>query len=296
MNAKERGLGRGLGALLGEAAAAASPDEQGGDQTSLAIADLAPGPYQPRRQFDEVELQSLAASIREHGIMQPILVRADPHSPGAYQIVAGERRWRAAQIAQLHEVPVIIRAIDDRDALEMALIENVQREDLKPLEEADGYRRLIDEFGITQEQLSRAVGKSRSHVANTMRLLTLPEPVRKWLESGALSAGHARALLGAPEPVLLARQVTAKGLNVRQTEALVKQATNPPPRATRRTKSADVEQLEHDLTNVLGLRVSVADRGGSGEIKIAYKNLEQLDTVIERLRAAPVSVIQLPER
>ena len=296
MNAKERGLGRGLGALLGEAAGALSGDEGGGGSTTLSIADLAPGPYQPRRHFDEVELESLAGSIREHGIMQPILVRPDPHSPGAFQIVAGERRWRAAQLAQLHDVPVIIRTMDDRDALEVALIENVQREDLKPLEEADGYRRLIEEFGITQEELSRAVGKSRSHVANAMRLLTLPEPVRKWLENGDLTAGHARALLGAPEPVSLARKVAAKGLNVRQTEALVRQATNPTPRAIRPAKSADVSRLENDLTEALGLNVVIADRGGKGEVKIAYKDLDQLDSVIERLRDTPVSVIQLPER
>jgi ParB family chromosome partitioning protein len=294
MSGKERGLGRGLGALLGESVIPAHEEEDSA-LTVMPITDLAPGPFQPRQFFDETELEALAASIEEHGIMQPILVRANPDSPGDYQIIAGERRWRAAQLARLHEVPVIVRPMDDRDALEVALIENVQREDLKPLEEAEGYRRLIDEFGITQEELARAVGKSRSHVANAMRLLTLPDPVRMLLDTGMLSAGHARALLGAPEPVSLAKKVAKKGLNVRQTEALVKRATNPPPRALRPAQSADVGRLEDDLTQTLGLKVSIADRGGRGEVKIVYGSLEQLDSVIERLRSNVVSVIQLPE-
>jgi ParB family chromosome partitioning protein len=277
MSARERGLGRGLGALLGESAA-------GSQQLTVPVGDLTPGPYQPRRRFDQDGLDALAASIRERGIMQPILVRRDPARPGTYQIVAGERRWRAAQITPIHEVPVIVRDLDDRDALEIALIENVQREDLSPLEEAEGYRRLIDEFGGTQEDLAREVGKSRSHVANMLRLLSLPGPVRAMLDDRHLSAGHARALLGAAEPEALARKVVARGLNVRQTEALVRTAASGKGRA-RRDKSADVVKLEHELTAQLGLKVSISDRGEGGEVRIAYRTLEQLDAVIRRLRS-----------
>jgi ParB family chromosome partitioning protein len=294
MSAKERGLGRGLEALLGEAAAAKN-EETGHGPMTAAVGDLVPGPFQPRRRFDQSELEALADSIRRYGIMQPILVRADPDRPGGYQIVAGERRWRAAQLAKLHEVPIAVRDLEDRDALEIALIENVQREDLSALEEAEGYRCLIDQFGGTQEELAQAVGKSRSHIANTLRLLSLPEPVQKWIEEGALSAGHGRALLAAPDPVALAKKVAAKGLNVRQTEHLVRRALQPK-QARSKGKSADVTQLEHDLTDALGLKISIADRGERGEIRIAYDSLEQLDFVIERLRANPVSVIQLPER
>jgi ParB family chromosome partitioning protein len=277
MSARERGLGRGLGALLGESAA-------GHQQLTVPVGDLTPGPYQPRRRFDQDALAALAASIRERGIMQPILVRRDPARPGAYQIVAGERRWRAAQIAQVHEVPAIVRELDDRDALEIALIENVQREDLSPLEEAEGYRRLIDEFGGTQEDLARQVGKSRSHVANMLRLLSLPAAVREMLDERRLSAGHARALLGAAEPESLARKVVARGLNVRQTEALVRNAASDKGRAARRAKSADVVKLEHELTAALGLKVSISARGESGEVRIAYRTLDQLDALIGRLR------------
>ncbi len=294
MSPKERGLGRGLQALLGEAEAAKT-EETGHGPMTATVADLVPGPYQPRRRFDQAELQSLADSIRRYGIVQPILVRADPGRPGGYQIVAGERRWRAAQLAQLHEVPITIRDLEDRDALEIALIENVQREDLSALEEAEGYRCLIEQFGGTQEELAQAVGKSRSHIANTLRLLSLPELVQKWIEEGALSAGHGRALLAAPDPVGLAKKVAAKGLNVRQTEHMVRRALQPK-QARSTGKSADVTQLEHDLSDALGLKISIADRGERGEVRIAYDSLEQLDYVIERLRASPVSVIQLPER
>ena len=281
MSARERGLGRGLGALLGESAA-------GPQQLTVAVGGLTPGPYQPRRRFDQDALAALAASIHERGIMQPILVRRDPARPGTYQIVAGERRWRAAQIAQVHEVPVIVREIDDRDALEIALIENVQREDLSALEEAEAYRRLIDEFGGTQEDLSRQVGKSRSHVANMLRLLSLPGPVRAMLDDRRLSAGHARALLGAAQPEALARKVVARGLNVRQTERLVgNSAGGGNARAARRAKTADVVKLEHELTAELGLKVTISDRGESGEVRIAYRTLDQLDALIRRLRTPP---------
>ncbi len=294
MSAKERGLGRGLEALLGEAGVAKA-EEPGHSPMTAAVADLSPGPFQPRRRFDQTELEALADSVRQYGIMQPILVRVDPGRPGAYQIVAGERRWRAAQLAQLHEVPIAIRDLDDRDALQIALIENVQREDLSALEEAEGYRCLIEQFGGTQEDLAKAVGKSRSHIANTLRLLSLPDTVQTWIEEGALSAGHGRALLAAPDPVALAKKVASKGLNVRQTEHMVRRALQPK-QARSSGKSADVTQLEHDLTDALGLKVMIADRGERGEVRIAYGSLEQLDFVIERLRASPVSVIQLPER
>lgn len=294
MSAKERGLGRGLEALLGEAAGASS-DSSGQGPMTVPVGDLVPGPYQPRRRFEQSELEALADSIRQYGIMQPILVRDDPGRPGQYQIVAGERRWRAAQLAKLHEVPITVWELEDRDALQIALIENVQREDLSALEEAEGYRCLIEQFGGTQEDLAKAVGKSRSHIANTLRLLSLPEAVQTWIEERALTAGHGRALLAAPDPVALAKKVAAQGLNVRQTEQLVRRALQP--KQTRSSgKSADVTQLEHDLSGALGLKVSIADRGERGEIKIAYGSLEQLDFVIERLRANQVSVIQLPDR
>lgn len=294
MSAKERGLGRGLEALLGEAAGASSDNSDQGPMT-VPVGDLVPGPYQPRRRFEQTELEALADSIRQYGIMQPILVRDDPGRPGQYQIVAGERRWRAAQLAKLHEVPITVWELEDRDALQIALIENVQREDLSALEEAEGYRCLIEQFGGTQEDLAKAVGKSRSHIANTLRLLSLPDAVQTWIEERALTAGHGRALLAAPDPVALAKKVAAQGLNVRQTEQLVRRALQP--KQTRSSgKSADVTQLEHDLSGALGLKVSIADRGERGEIKIAYASLEQLDFVIERLRANQVSVIQLPDR
>ena len=282
MSARERGLGRGLGALLGEGAALAGAAP--GGTATVPIDSLSAGPYQPRRRFDAEQLEALAASIRERGIMQPILVRSDRGRAGRYQIVAGERRWRAAQLAKLHEVPVIVRALDDRDALEIAIIENVQREDLGPLEEAEGYRRLMDEFGATQEDVAREVGKSRSHVANMLRLLGLPEAVRAALDEGRLSPGHARALLGAADPAALAAKVIARGLNVRQTERLVQQQHRVPARAARAVKSADTAKLERDLSETLGLKVTIADRGEAGELRVAYQTLEQLDSLIARLK------------
>ena len=280
--ARDRGLGRGLGALMGEAGAVAP----GHEPATLATADLAPGPFQPRRNFDDDELASLADSVRERGIMQPILVRPDPKAEGRYEIVAGERRWRAAQAAQLHEVPVIIRELDDRDSLEFALIENIQRQDLGALEEAEGYRRLIDEFELTQETLAQQVGKSRSHVANMLRLLSLPDGVREMVDAGALSAGHARALLAAQDPEALAKTVAAKGLNVRQTETLVKQAASGLVKALveKVPRNPDTVKLEEDLAGALGMRVRLVERGEAGELRIAYRSLEQLDDLIARLR------------
>jgi ParB family chromosome partitioning protein len=222
----KRGLGRGLSALLGDsgatpAAGASRP------QRHLPIGQLEPSPLQPRRHFDPDELESLAESIRSNGILQPLLVRVHPTRPGMHEIVAGERRWRAAQIAKLHEVPVLERQISDREVLELAIVENVQRNDLSALEEAQGYRRLIDEFARSQEDLARQVGKSRAHIANTLRLLKLPDAVQALLQAGKLSAGHARALLAAADPEALAQRVIALGLSVRQTEALAARPSTP---------------------------------------------------------------------
>ena len=288
MSARERRLGRGLDALLGQPAAAR-------DRGALLvpIVHVAPGPFQPRRRFDEAELDSLAESIRRRGVVQPILVRPHPNEESRFEIVAGERRWRAAQRAQQHEIPVVVKALDDREAMEIALIENIQRENLGPLEEAEGYRRLIDEFGGTQETLAGVVGKSRSHVANTLRLLGLPEPVRALLDDGALTAGHARALLAAREAadiVGLARKVVSGGLNVRQTERLARRASDAAAASARRPgKSADVAKLEEELGAALGLAVAIHNAGESGQVRIAYRSLEQLDFVIGRLRGDPAA-------
>ncbi|MEX0697839.1 MAG: ParB/RepB/Spo0J family partition protein [Dongiaceae bacterium] len=278
-----RTLGRGLSALLG----AESEDYASLDRVRLSkmvpIELVHPGRFQPRHNFDETQLEALADSIRTNGILQPILVRRHPQTPNSFEIVAGERRWRAAQIARLHEVPVIIREIADGEALELALVENVQRQDLSPLEEAEGYRRLIEEFKNTQEDLARRVGKSRSHVANAMRLLGLPEPVKALLEQGRLTAGHARALLSGADPAALAEQVVARGLNVRQTERLVQQRQSDPSAKTTREKDADTVALERDLSALLGLRVTISIQGRGGALTIHYRTLEQLDDVLKRL-------------
>jgi ParB family transcriptional regulator, chromosome partitioning protein len=300
---RKRSLGRGLSALLG-AGSDDYADEHGKHIKMVPTEHLQRGRYQPRRRFDEAEMKALAESIRENGILQPILVRRlPPDTDGApsgtvaitslgagagasgsrYEIIAGERRWRAAQLARLHEVPVIAREMDDRQALEIALVENVQRQDLNPLEEAEGYRRLIEEFNHTQENLARAIGKSRSHIANMLRLLSLPPVVRELVDSGALTAGHARALITAGDPAALARLVVARGLNVRQTERLVK--GHPPGRThgPAGPKDADTVALERELTNLLGLKVSIAAHGEAGTLMIHYSKLEQLDDLLGRL-------------
>jgi ParB family chromosome partitioning protein len=280
----KRNLGRGLSALLGGAAVEPPREEVGRPPRALPIEQLHPGRFQPRRQFAEEAIEALAQSVRENGILQPLLVRRHPTQAGAWEIIAGERRWRAAQRARLHEVPVVVRELSDRAALEIALVENVQRQDLLPLEEAEGYRRLIEEFGHTQEALSQQLGKSRSHIANTLRLLKLPEPVRRLLDDGAISAGHARALLGAADPAGLAGRVAAEGLSVRATERLAAQVK---PAARRRgapPPDPDIAALERDLASRLGLSVSVRARGESGSLTIRYETLEQLDEVLARLR------------
>ncbi|MDT7953337.1 MAG: ParB/RepB/Spo0J family partition protein [Acetobacteraceae bacterium] len=269
-------LGRGLAALLGETASPVQP------RTSLAVTALEPGPFQPRTAVDPERLADLTESIKAQGVLQPLLARPHPEKPGHYQIIAGERRWRASQAAGLHEVPVLIRQLSDTEAMAASLVENLQRQDLDPIEEAEGYKRLIGEFGLTQDGLGDLVGKSRSHVANTMRLLHLPSSVRDGLRAGTLSAGHARALLTHPDPAAAAKIVIARGLNVRQTEALVQRGAASPPQA----KAADPEvaALERELSARLGLKVQLTQEGRGGSIKIAYRNLDQLDAVLELLR------------
>jgi ParB family chromosome partitioning protein len=281
---RRRGLGRGLSALLGEEPAAPSP--QSGIRT-IAIARLHPGQFQPRRHFDEDSLKSLAESIAAQGVLQPLLVRRHPQLVDHFEILAGERRWRAAQRAQLTEVPVLVREIGDREALEVALVENVQRQDLHPLEEARGYQRLIDEFSYTQEALAARIGKSRSHLANMMRLLGLPDEVRQMLEDGRLTVGHARALLPSPDAVRLAHDVVRLGLTVRQTEALVQSHQRMPDApAQRPERDPNVLALEKELSTTLGLRVAIrAEETGRGQLVINYRSLDQLDEVLGKLKA-----------
>ena len=289
-NSKRR-LGRGLAALIGEmdqlpaadigAAPAVNPDRL------VPIEFVGRNPRNPRRYFDESELQDLASSIRQHGIVQPVVVRTTADS--RYEIIAGERRWRAAQLAGLIEIPVIIRDVDDRTALEIAIVENVQRSDLNPLEEAMGYELLIADHGYTQNDLGEIIGKSRSHVANSLRLLKLPEPVREMLASGTLSAGHARALIPTSDPVALAKAVVAKGMSVRDAERLaqndIKAQGDPSHGQTPRKeeKDADTLALERTLTDVLGLEVTVNHKGNGGHLRIAYKTLEQLEEICRLL-------------
>lgn len=286
-------LGRGLSALLGDAPEEeeVAPEAAPRSPRSLPIGQLRPGRFQPRRLFDEAAIAELVESVREKGVLQPLLVRPLPEDPDLYEIIAGERRWRAAQMARLHEVPVVVRDFDDRETLEVSLVENLQREDLTPLEEAEGYRRLMEEFAHTQEDLGRAVGKSRSHVANMMRLLALPAPVKDMLDRGALSMGHARALLGVADAVGLASQVAAKGLSVRQTERLAREEGAKPKGPARprgaEAKDPDTAALERDLSNLLGLEVSIKFHGKGGELTIHYGNLEQLDDVLHRLSQTP---------
>lgn len=299
---KKMGLGRGLDALLGEVSLdrSASRVAGGGEAPSstassssegvmsIAIADIHPNPAQPRRHFSEESLQELAASLKRHGLIQPILVR--PHG-GGYQIVAGERRWRAAQRAQLHQVKAIVRELSDEETLEIALIENIQRQDLNPIEEAEAYRKLCDDFGHSQSELAAIVEKSRSHVANMMRLLELPLLVREMVIEGKLSMGHARALLGSDDSARLAAVVVKQGLSVRQTEALVRRSRveegkAPKPRVTEATASdADIRAVEQHLGDLLGLRVKIAHKGagGAGAVTFEYRSLDQLDMLCQRL-------------
>ncbi|HYC03400.1 MAG TPA: ParB/RepB/Spo0J family partition protein [Azospirillaceae bacterium] len=289
---KRSSLGRGLSALFGEVMEEQGQAEERVRLTRLVPIELVrPGKYQPRRRFDEEAIRNLVESVRERGVLQPLLVRKDEDAPPGnqtYEIIAGERRWRAAQLAGLHEVPVLVRSLTDREALEIALIENIQRQDLTPLEEAEGYQRLMDEFEHTQEDLARSVGKSRSHVANMLRLLGLPDAVKGLVQDGSLTMGHARALLTAPDPAELAKEVVKRGLSVRQTEQLVRQAQQGGAGETGggkavAHKSPDTLALEQELAQALGLKVALSSDGGTGTLTIHYKNLDQLDTVLARI-------------
>ena len=282
-------LGRGLAALIGDVGEE-SPVERPRGQRRLPTGALRPNARNPRRMFSNTELDGLAASLRERGIIQPIVARPLRGMSDGYEIIAGERRWRAAQRAGLHEVPVVIIEATDAEALQLAIIENVQRADLNPLEEADGYRSLIDEFGNSQEEIAKIVGKSRSYVANTLRLLKLPDPVKDYIHSGKLSAGHARMLVGEPNAEALAEEIIARDLNVRQVEAMARERAHDKKRANGRSrnglsaKSADTQALEKRMSDALGLAVTVCDRGRrGGTISIRYRSLEQLDDVLRRL-------------
>ena len=289
---KNRGLGRGLSALLSDVTskediASADADSR---EISLPIDRLHPNPDQPRRAFDPQALEDLAASISEKGVIQPLIVRKDPNRDGHYEIVAGERRWRASQVAGLHQVPVIVRDFSDSEVLEVAIIENIQRADLNAIDEAAAYRQLMDRFGHTQEQIATGLGKSRSHIANLLRLLTLPSEVQALVTDGRLSAGHARALVGAENPMALARQIIVKGLSVRQSESLVKKASNKAEKADKRSKfhterDADTIAIENELAATLKMGVSIKHESGkeSGEITLRYRNLDQLDDLLRLL-------------
>jgi ParB family chromosome partitioning protein len=279
---RPRGLGRGLSALIGDEVSVQQAAAPAKGARALPVAFLRPNPHQPRKTFREEELRDLATSIREKGLLQPILVRPITGQNDAYEIVAGERRWRAAQMAKLHDVPVVVREISNAEALELAIIENVQREDLNAIEEAAAYHELSERYGYTQERLAEEIGKSRSHIANTLRLLKLPETVKAMIREGKLTAGHARTLIGLANPEARAKEIVTGGMNVRQAEqhsAAHKGKAKKP-----HHKDADTRALESNLANALGLKVEIAHKAsGAGEVRISYKTLEQLDDICRRL-------------
>jgi ParB family chromosome partitioning protein len=280
----KRGLGRGLSALMADVRSDAGEVRPVTAEREVPIEQVRPNPNQPRRHFDQDELSELAASIREIGIIQPLVVR---QVDGGYEIVAGERRWRAAQMAQKHSVPVVVRDYAERDLLQIAIVENVQRADLNPIDEASGYATLIEQYGHSQEQVADAVGKSRSHIANLVRLLQLPEPVRIMVIDGRLTAGHARALIGLDNAVTLAEQASRKGLSVREVEKLAQKAK---PEASRRrplpAKDADTLALEGDLSATLGLAVRIEHKGSGGVVSVSYGSLDELDRLCNLLSGA----------
>ncbi|MEY8881391.1 ParB/RepB/Spo0J family partition protein [Donghicola sp. XS_ASV15] len=294
----KRGLGRGLSALMADV----QPDTTSQEGTAVPrrpdmmvpIEKIEPNPDQPRRRFESEDLEDLSRSIKEKGVIQPLIVRVSPRDSLKYEIVAGERRWRASQMAQLHELPVLIRDFDDTEVLEVAIIENIQRADLNPVDEAAGYKQLMEKFGHTQERLAEALGKSRSYIANSMRLLQLPEDVIEHLADGRLTTGHARALITSDHASELAKQIVSRGMSVRDTERLVKKAaqgeTAPKPRSGPKPageKDADTKALEGDLSAAIGMKVSVEHKEGTeqGKIVISYNNLDQLDEICRRLSA-----------
>ncbi len=280
-------LGRGLAALIGDVGEAAIPAERARGQRRVPTEFLRPNPRNPRRTFVEADLDDLVNSVREKGIIQPILVRNIPGMDDVFEIIAGERRWRAAQRASLHEVPILIVEAGDKEALEIAIIENVQRSDLNALEEALGYEQLIAEYGYSQNDLSKIIGKSRSHIANTIRLARLPDSVKAMLASGELTAGHGRALLSVKDPEALARRIVERGMTVRDVERIANEddkTEKAPQTARRREKDPDTRALEKAIEDVLGLSVSITHGSRGGELKIKYRTLEQLDAVCRRLR------------
>jgi ParB family chromosome partitioning protein len=282
---ERKGLGRGLSALMSDVNLRPESEGQRRADQRLPVEKLRPNPLQPRKDFDQAALDSLAESLRQKGVIQPLVVRP---VGDMYEIVAGERRWRAAQIAQLHEVPVVIRDLDDTEVLEVAIIENIQREDLNAIEEALGLRQLIDRFGHTQEKIAEALSKSRSHVANLLRLLVLPDDVQIMVRDGTLSAGHARALIGTPDPLALARQVASHGLSVRETEKLARDSGDSSKNRARTAptspeKDADTRALEGDLSAHLGLKVEIDHRGEGGALLIRYRNFDDLDRLCQIL-------------
>jgi ParB family chromosome partitioning protein len=283
-------LGRGLASLIGDVGGEAAHVERPRNQRKVPIEFLKANPRNPRRTFADAELGELAESIKQRGVIQPIVVRAIKGVQDRYEIIAGERRWRASQLAGLHEVPIVPVEVSDSDALEIMIIENVQREDLNAMEEAQGYHALADEFKRSQEEIAKIVGKSRSHVANMMRLTKLPNEVQALIAKGDLSAGHARALIGVPDPLTAAKRIVAEGLNVRQAEALAheegvpeRKPQKPRASAAAKAKDADTVALEKRVSDALGLTVTVSHRDPGGTVQISYRNLEQLDEVVRRL-------------
>jgi ParB family chromosome partitioning protein len=281
-------LGRGLASLIGDMGAESTgTPERGRGQRKAPVENLRPNARNPRTHFSDTELDELADSIRERGIIQPIVVRTVRGLSDAYEIIAGERRWRAAQRAGLHDVPIVVHEASDAEALELAIVENVQRADLDPIEEATGYQRLADEFAYSQDEIAKIVGKSRPHVANTLRLLKLSDKVKTLIHSGQLSAGHARSLVGQPNAEALALEIVERGLNVRQVEARARKDGNKPPRAGKHkdavVKDVDTLALERRLSDALGLVVTIDHKGEAGVLQVAYSDLDQLDDVVRRL-------------
>ena len=282
-NIPKKGLGRGLSSLMGDTNINSTGNVAKSSEVTISIAALKPSPSQPRRLFDKNSINELAESIKSKGLVQPILVRPSKTDENSYEIIAGERRWRAAQIAQLHEIPAVIKNLDDVEALEIAIIENIQRSDLSPIEEAAGYKRLIDNHGHTQEVLSEIVGKSRSHIANILRLLTLPQSIQDMISEGKISSGHARAIMNSAFPEQLAEKIINENLSVREAESLAKSKKSTVQKI--KLKDPDTIDLEEKISEKLGLNVSINHRGKKGGyIKIEYKSLDQLELVTQRLK------------
>ena len=284
LNINKKGLGRGLSSLMGDTDTHQNTATTSSSETTISIAKLRPSPLQPRRVFDKNGINELAESIKSKGLVQPILVRPSNANDGEYEIIAGERRWRAAQVAQLHKIPAVIRSLNDTESLEIAIIENVQRSDLSPIEEAAGYKKLMESYNHTQEQLSEVVGKSRSHIANIVRLLSLPQSIQDMIAQGSISSGHARAIMNSAFPEQLAEKIMNENLSVRATEALVKEKKEGPKKV--KLKDPDTIDLEKKLTDILGLDVTISHRGKQGgSLKVKYKSLDQLEFVTKKLRS-----------